>query len=133
MSNGPSWDRGAKYTVSVDFDGVIHSYKSKWIAADVIPDGPVDGAIDWLNEIRETFRVVIHTTRAKEQAGALAVRKWLVEHGFDATDVEITAVKPAALVYIDDRGFRFDGKNWPTANQIAALVPWNRKPIGFKW
>ena len=32
------------YSIAVDFDGVIHSYTSKWVAADVIPDPPVSGA-----------------------------------------------------------------------------------------
>lgn len=30
-------------TVSFDFDGVIHSYRSGWKGAAVIPDPPVEG------------------------------------------------------------------------------------------
>ena len=34
--------------ICVDFDGVIHSYKSGWRGVAVIPDPPVPGAIEWL-------------------------------------------------------------------------------------
>ena len=37
-----------KFTVAVDFDGVIHSYTTLWFTASVIPDPPVPGAIEWL-------------------------------------------------------------------------------------
>ena len=34
-----------KPIVVLDFDGVIHSYKSGWKGADVIPDEPVPGPV----------------------------------------------------------------------------------------
>jgi hypothetical protein len=42
-----------KLTICVDFDGVLHSYASGWKGAGVVADGPVDGAIEWLNAHRE--------------------------------------------------------------------------------
>lgn len=130
------------YSIAVDFDGVIHSYTSKWVSADVIPDPPVRGAIEWLTEMDKRFRVVIFTTRGKTHDGRLAVRDWLVEHGFygagrvgptsnpqvDDYEVEITATKPPALIYLDDRAVRFDGENFPTADEIhREFVPWNKR------
>lgn len=113
------------YSIAVDFDGVIHSYTSGWAGADVIPDPPVPGAIDWLNEISKKFKVIIFTTRGKTAEGRKAVEVWLDRHGFRA--VEITAEKPPALIYLDDRAVRFDGQNFPTGDQIhRELVPWNR-------
>lgn len=47
--------RGERYTVAVDFDGVLHRYDTPWINAATIPDPPVDGAIEWLSRV-ETIR-----------------------------------------------------------------------------
>ncbi len=125
-----------KYTVAVDFDGVIHAYDSPWVAPDVIPDGPVPGAIDALLELARSFEVVIHTTRGKDVTGVIAVRRWLWEYGyreFGATEwreltIQVTSQKVPALVYIDDRAYRFDGANWPTAEDIhRRLIPWNKQ------
>ncbi len=32
---------GERYTVAVDFDGVLHAYISPWVNAHTIPDPPV--------------------------------------------------------------------------------------------
>lgn len=127
------------YSIAVDFDGVLHSYTSPWVAEDVIPDPPVDGAIAWLLEMVRRFEVVIHTTRGKTADGQEAVRRWLVEHatahlGEAARDsgaltmimgLAVTAEKVPALVYIDDRAWRFQGA-FPTADEIHRARPWNK-------
>lgn len=111
---------------------MIHSYTTPWEDFDVIPDPPVEGAIEWLNAICADFHVIIHTTRAKTVPGEVAVQKWLVEHGFDCApdEVVVTAVKPPALIYLDDRAIRFGGPGtFPTRQQIHDARPWN-KPRG---
>ena len=128
----------SRYTVAVDFDGVLHSYTSPWINAHTIPDPPVDGAIEWLWETIQKFDVVIFTTRAKTWRGRWAVRRWLRrqagldrwehEWGRGLMDAVVSHEKLPALVYIDDRGWRFDGSNFPTAQQIHAARPWNKLP-----
>lgn len=50
-------------TVVLDFDGVIHSYKSGWKGAAIIPDEPVPGIKEVIDELRESFKVVIVSTR----------------------------------------------------------------------
>ena len=35
----------------LDFDGVIHSFKSGWKGAGKIPDPPVEGAIEWIRSL----------------------------------------------------------------------------------
>jgi len=128
-----TWSDDAKYTVAVDFDGVIHSYVGPWVAAEVIPDPPVAGAIEWLNEISKKFKVVIFTTRGATLAGRAAVITYLRENGYDPPKlIHVTHEKIAALVYVDDRGYRFDGTNFPTANEIHQLRPWNKRPMGLK-
>lgn len=119
--------KGERYTVAVDFDGVIHSYTSPWTTAGEIPDPPVPGAIGALHRLAEDFDLVIFTTRAKTADGAVEVIKWLRKNGCpDDLWKDVTAVKPAALIYIDDRAYRFNGDNWPTAQEVHAARPWNK-------
>ena len=116
------------FSIAVDFDGVIHEYVSPWIDAETIPDPPVPGAIEWLNEMREKFRIVVFTTRGKTETGRIAVATWLVARGYPAVPDDVTAEKPPALIYLDDRAVRFDGTNFPTADQIHRdFVPWNKR------
>ena len=118
---------GERYTVAVDFDGVLHLYETPWVNAETISDGPVDGAIEWLEEIGEDFNVVIFTTRGKTPEGVAAVRAWLVAQGWPAGgDVKVTAEKPPALVYLDDRAMRFEGV-FPSAQEIRDARPWNEQ------
>ena len=115
------------YSIAVDFDGVIHSYTSPWVSADVIPDPPVPGAIEWLNEMDKKFHVIIFTTRGKTAGGRIAVADYLREHGYHTSTHNVTAEKPPALIYLDDRAVRFEGENFPTADQIhREFVPWNK-------
>lgn len=124
-----------RYTVAVDFDGVIHRYDSPWTKAHHIPDGPVEGAIEWLNETIQKMDIVIFSTRCKTWIGRWAVRRWLRKHagtlyhegpGYRGIeDVTLSYEKPPALVYIDDRAFRFEG-TFPSISEIHRLKPWNK-------
>jgi hypothetical protein len=126
-----------KYTVCVDFDGVLHSYTSPWINAHTIPDPPVEGAIEWLLAMLEKFEVVIFSTRCKTWRGRRAMRRWLTTQSecncgepFGACilhDVKFAKTKPPALIYLDDRAVRFTGPDsWPTVDQIHRSRPWNK-------
>lgn len=88
-SSGRPAEAEMRYTVAVDCDGVIHSYSSGWQGADLLPDPPVPGAIDWLNEIIEKFDVVIHTTRGDQPGGNAAVLAYLREHGYVGPDLVV--------------------------------------------
>ena len=94
----------AKKTLAIDFDGVIHTYKT-WEGIDVINGKPVDGCRDTMIMLRHKYRLVVHTCRAVCPEGTRAVRKYMRRHGIPFDDV--TAKKPAALMYIDDRGLKF--------------------------
>jgi hypothetical protein len=121
-----------RYTVAVDFDGVIHSYTSAWVSEEFIPDPPVEGAIEWLNEISRHFTVVIHTTRGRTFEGRAAVFHYLRDHGYtggtaESGGIKVTHEKIPALVYVDDRGWRFTGPgSFPTVREIHEARPWNR-------
>jgi hypothetical protein len=112
-----------RYTVAVDFDGVIHSYVTPWQGAATIPDPPVEGAIEWLNQTVVKFEVVIHTTRGDQPGGNAAVLLWLRQNGYAGPDLLVTSKKVPALIYIDDRAWRFEGI-FPTEDEIHRARPW---------
>lgn len=123
-----------RYTVAVDFDGVIHRYVTPWVNAHTIPDGPIDGAIEWLAGAIQKLDVVIFSTRCKTWRGRMAIRAWLKKHSgmlwndspaavYGIGDVRLSYEKPPALVYIDDRAFRFQGI-FPSVTEIHQLKPW---------
>lgn len=124
-----------RYTIAVDFDGVIHRYDSPWKNAHTIPDYPVDGAIFWLSDMLQHFDVVIFSTRCKTWRGRRAVRKWLQRYGGNLyyetmgfpgiEDVKLSYEKPPALVYLDDRAMRFEG-SFPSKQDIHNARPWNK-------
>lgn len=124
-----------KPILCLDFDGVIHSYTSRWQGAEVIPDPPVDGAIGFMLDALHRFDVVIFSSRSNQDGGIDAMRAWLKEHagncwyeslqGPGLEDVRFVKEKPPALVTIDDRAITFTGE-WPSLDQISNFKPWNK-------
>lgn len=116
-----------KKTVVFDFDGVIHSYTSGWKGARVIPDPPVPGIKEAISDIRLAgYEVVVVSTRCATIEGHGAVRAWLCDNGIEVDAVKTE--KPPAVVYIDDRAIRFDGKPNSLLNKIRGFTPWYAKP-----
>ena len=67
-------------TLTLDFDGVVHSYASGWKGAAVIPDSPVPGALRFIIEAQKHFQVAIFSSRSHQWGGRRAMRKWLYRH-----------------------------------------------------
>lgn len=66
-----------KPIISLDFDGVIHSYRSGWKGAANIPDEPFIGAIEAIIEYLKHYRVAIFSSRSHQWGGKRAMKKWL--------------------------------------------------------
>ena len=122
-----------KKTLSLDFDGVTHSYSSGWLGPTKIPDPPVEGAIEFIVKVIEVFDVNIYSSRSRYGGGCEAMRSWLqrwlcvyvirdddplgVAHmtrpelnAFVARvvdEVKFPRDKPAAFVGLDDRVLTF--------------------------
>lgn len=110
----------SKYTVCVDFDGVLTDY-SGWKGEDHF-DSPREGAKEFLEELANEYKVVILTTRPSDKVWA-----WLREHGLDKWVTDVTDRKPPALVYVDDRAVCFRGNFRHTLYDIRAFEPYWRK------
>lgn len=114
-------------TVCLDFDGVIHQYNSRWISAATIEDAPVTGAFDFIQECLDSgFQIVINSTRCKTPEGREAMRRWFSDYGCkNLKYLAFLDYKPPAVIYIDDRGFRFEG-TFPSMDYIKHFTPWNK-------
>ena len=128
--------------ILVDFDGVLHSYKSGWQGPEVIPDPPVPGALSWLAGLlaSEKFQVAIYSSRSKQDGGRNAMLLWLARWflhekldgpGFDLLKrLQFPTQKPAAFLTIDDRCIQFQGPGtFPTIPEIENFKPWNKRGI----
>lgn len=113
----------SKKTVVFDFDGVIHSYTSGWQGLCVIPDEPVKGIKEAIESIRKAgYEVVVVSTRCDDIAGKLAIGEYLKKHGIEVD--KISAYKPPAICYIDDRAICFDGNAESLKEKIENFKPW---------
>lgn len=109
----------ARRTVCLDFDGVVHSYRSGWSGIESIPDPPIHGTDRAIAQLRQDYRVVIHSARCCSAAGRAAIEAWLAKHGIEVD--EVCEHKPPAYVYVDDRALRFQG-NWSdTMTELQAF------------
>ena len=125
----------SKPILCLDFDGVVHSYTSRWQGATVIPDDPTDGAIEFMLAALHDFDVVIFSSRSNQKGGTEAMRNWLKRHagncwyespcGPGLEDVRFVTEKPPALVTLDDRASTFTG-TWPKVADLLAFKPWNK-------
>jgi hypothetical protein len=121
------WD--GKYTVAVDFDGVLHMYKSGWKDLDIIEDEPHEDAWAVLEQYVENFHVHIFSARGLEPRGIDAMKKWFKQHNcpqhvFDK--LIFATQKPPAHIFLDDRAWQFNGI-FPTVAEIQAFKPWNKR------
>lgn len=138
LGGAPEATAARKPILVLDFDGVMHAYESGWQGVEVIPDPPVPGALDFIAEALEVFRVAILSSRSSEPEGIAAMQAWLAEAARERwrdepeiatrvlSEIEWPTRKPPAFVTIDDRAITFTG-TWPSIEELRAFRPWNRQ------
>lgn len=124
-----------KKRLCLDFDGVLHSYVSKWTSATEIPDPPVRGALDFLKEAVDRFSVSVYSARTQQQGGIHVMKAWLQSQlmkkfGSGEADrimarVTFPEERPTYDLFIDDHGFQFTG-TFPSMDEIEDFVPWTK-------
>lgn len=117
-------------TIAFDFDGVIHSYRSGWQGAEVIPDMPVYGIADVIRNLSKDYRIIVYTTRALTLAGKEAVKRYLSNMLLESYIDDVTAEKPPAVCYVDDRAITFDGNVHGLEERIRSFKSWTEKEEG---
>ena len=105
-----------KVNVGIDFDGVIHKCSRGYYDGTVY-DEPVDGAFEALKSLSRDHVVIVYTCKAKPDRGLVngktgteLVWEWLENHNMAQFVSKVTAEKPRAKFYIDDKAIKFN--NW---------------------
>ena len=98
---------------AIDFDGVIHSFELGFHDG-TIYGTPIPGSIESIKKISKKYKIIIYTAKAKKdrplingKTGIELVWEWLKKYDIDQYVQEVTAEKPRAICYIDDKAIRF--------------------------
>jgi hypothetical protein len=114
-------------TIAIDFDGVIHSFEFGFHDG-TIYGTPLPGSLESIKKIAEKYKIVIYTAKAKKdrplingKTGTELVWEWLKKYEIDDLIAEVTAEKPRAVCYIDDKAIQFI--NWNQAlNDLSTFT-----------
>lgn len=103
-------------TLCIDFDGVIHNHNLGFHDGTIYGD-PIEGSLEALKELSLKYKIIIFTCKARpdrplvnNKTGAELVWEWLEKYNVAQYVNSVTALKPIASAYIDDKAIRFD--NW---------------------
>jgi hypothetical protein len=127
-----------KPIICIDYDGVIHSYERGWQNGEIYGT-VVPGFFEWVERVRDHFKLVIYSSRSKTDDGIIAMVAWLHEqrnawikaggqrNPTEPLDIEFAYEKPPAFLTIDDRAIRFEG-NWDapelSVKALREFKPW---------
>lgn len=110
----------------VDFDGVIHDYRDGWQGGRIYGN-VTDGFFAWLEQAQRLFRVVVYSSRSKDEDGVKAMKSWLAQQngGILPDGLEFANEKPPAFLTIDDRALTFNG-SWGEfePGKLRDFRPW---------
>jgi hypothetical protein len=102
--------------IGVDFDGVIHGC-SKGYHDGTIYDSPIEGTYKALSELSGKYTIIVYSAKARSdrplvngKTGVELIWEWLERYDMKKFVNDVTAEKPRAIFYIDDRAIRFT--NW---------------------
>lgn len=101
-------------TLAIDFDQTLMAQNGNKMGE------PLPGVIQAMEELYDRgYGIIIFTVRAKTEQGIEVVEGWLDHYGIDYH--QVTAVKPNAAIFIDDRAIRH--LNWDdTMNQVNVIM-----------
>lgn len=116
-----------KPTLAIDFDGVLALYDG-WKGEEHLGEPHPDAPAMVRRYLEAGFQVTIFSVRAATREGRGRLKEWtkklnLPDHLREA--IETTALKPNAVVYLDDRALPFRGR-FPDPTEITAFKTWSQ-------
>lgn len=119
-----------KPRILIDLDGVVHRY-SKGFHDGTLYDDVMPGAREFIEELKDTYEIVIFTARISKEkerfaprTGTKKVMEWL--NKYDIYFDRITSDKLPAVAYIDDRAIEFKG-DWNYVRERFKLLDQDAK------
>ena len=100
--------------LAIDFDGVVHNFDKGYYDGTCYGD-PIPGSLEAIKKLSKKYKIIIYTAKAKPsrplvngKTGIELVKEWLEKYGVLECVEEVTAEKPRAILYVDDKAYRFD-------------------------
>ena len=103
-----------KPNIVLDFDGVLNQYQG-WKGENQLYT-PRQGTRQFLEQLNKDYNIIILSARSPTK-----IQTWLENHNLDQYITEVTNIKPPAVIYIDDRGLKFEGNYQETLEQIRTF------------
>ena len=109
-------------TICIDFDGVIHD-NLNYKGSSIINGNLVPGAKESLEDLSNSYEIVIHSARCQDVEAMNNIREWLQSHDMN---YDVVRFKPHAHIFLDDRGISFNG-DWSKAiEEIKNFTQWQQ-------
>lgn len=109
-------------TICLDFDGTLHPYTAGCVGPIPADEPPTPEAQMFLRHLRaDGYKVVVQSARASFPEGLAGIEGWLAKWIAPGMVAAVTAVKPAAVAYVDDRAVPFTGDWQAVLNAIKNL------------
>ena len=90
-----------------EYEAVLDKQREYYRTGETLP---VAFRKEMLRKLKDAgYSIVIHTCRALTPDGRRAVVHWLTAHHMIELIDNVTALKPIARCYVDDRAIRFEG------------------------
>lgn len=103
--------------LAIDFDGVLHNFDKGFHDGTCYGD-PIPGASIAVTQLSKRYNIIVYSAKCRQdrplvhgKTGKQLVIEWLSKHNLLHCVKEITAEKPRAQYYIDDKAIEFHN-NW---------------------
>ena len=102
--------------IAIDFDGVIHNDNLGYNDGTIYGE-PIKGSLESIKSLSENHTLKIYSCKSNPKRplinhknGTELIWEWLENHGVKEYIDDVVWGKPNAVIYIDDKGYRFE--NW---------------------
>lgn len=101
--------------ICMDFDGVIHSYKSGWKGMTNIPDPPVEGVFKFMVALFwQGYDIAVFSSRSRSWFGRRAMKRYIIKHMY------LQCIKADTDKTTEDT----DAWRWSIINDHSSMDPW---------
>lgn len=113
--------------IAIDFDGVVHNDYLGYNDGTIYGE-PIEGSIQSIKRLSKNYILKIYSCKSNpnrplvdEKTGTELIWEWLEKYGIKEYIEDVVWGKPNAVIYIDDKGYRFE--NWnDTLEQLNKLL-----------